>query len=154
MKTDIQEAAGPLQTCAGLKSGIEASIHSSKRIWQQESTEALIQVDADNSFNRLNRSVALHNIREICPPLYRYLHNHYQEAAKLIVNDSNKQDQLFSDEGCTQGDVAAMALYALGIKPLVDNLADAVDPEDCKQSWYADDSSAEGRIEKVVGKAM
>ena len=31
LKLDIQEAAGPLQTCAGLRSGIEAPIHASKR---------------------------------------------------------------------------------------------------------------------------
>ena len=28
LKTDIQDTAGPLQTCAGLRSGIEASIHA------------------------------------------------------------------------------------------------------------------------------
>ena len=134
LKLDIQEAVGPIQTCAGLKSGIEASVHSSKRIWQDESIEAFIQVDADNAFNRINRTVALHNIKEICPPLHRYLFNHYQQAAKLVINSSDRQDCLYSDEGCTQGDVAAMALYALGIKPLVDALADSVDQESCKQS--------------------
>ena len=34
IKEDIQEAAGPLQSCAGLKSGLEASIHSVKRAWE------------------------------------------------------------------------------------------------------------------------
>ena len=149
LKLDIQEAAGPLQTCAGLRSGIEASIHASKRAWQNQSTEALIQVDADNAFNRLNRQVALHNIKQICPPLHMYLQNHYQKAAKLTVNDTSKQEILFSEEGCTQGDVAAMALYALGIKPLVDTLAEEIDPETCKQSWYADDSSAAGKLLEI-----
>ena len=149
LRSDIIEAAGPLQTCAGLKSGIEASIHSAKRLWADESTEAIIQVDADNAFNRLNRKVALHNIKQICPTLYRYLNNHYQEAAKLVINDTKEQDYLFSEEGCTQGDVAAMALYALGIKPLVDTLSDSVDRTTCKQSWYADDSSAGGKLEQI-----
>ena len=30
LKQDIQDAVGPLQTCAGLKSSIEASIHATK----------------------------------------------------------------------------------------------------------------------------
>ena len=42
-----------------------------------------------------------------------------------------------------------MAFYALGIKPLVDDLATATKPSVCKQSWYADDSSAGGKIEGI-----
>ena len=149
LREDIVEAAGPLQTCAGLKSGIEASIHATKRLWDETTTEAIIQVDADNAFNRLNRKVALHNIKQICPPFYRYLNNHYQEAARLVVNDNTTYENLMSEEGCTQGDVAAMALYALGIKPLVDILSAVIDHSKCKQSWYADDSSAGGLLDQI-----
>ena len=39
-----------------------------------------------------------------------------------------------------------MAIYALGIRPLIDNLGEAVDHEKCKQSWYVDDSSAGGQL--------
>ena len=68
----------------------------------------------------------------------------YQKPAKMVIADSTKHDYIFSNEGCTQDDVNAMALYALGIRPLIDNLGEVVDHEKCKQSWYADDSS-EGR---------
>ena len=44
IKDDITTAAGPLQTCAGLKSGIEASIHAMRKIFQKDSTEALLLV--------------------------------------------------------------------------------------------------------------
>ena len=43
--------------------------------------------NTDNAFNRLNRSAALHNIKELCPNFYRYLANTYQLPAKLIIND-------------------------------------------------------------------
>ena len=56
---------------------------------------------------------------------------------------------LFSEEGCTQGDVTSMGLYGLGIKPLIDVLADIIDTEKCVQSWYADDSSAAGNLEEM-----
>ena len=49
---------------------------------------------------------------------------------------------LCQEEGCTQGDVAAMAKYALCIKPLIVNLGEAVDEQKCQQAWYADDSSS------------
>ena len=149
LKTDIEDAAGPLQTCAGLKSGIEASIHTMKNIWQEETSDAILLVDADNAFNRLNREVALHNIREVCPPIFRYLNNHYQSSADLIINTATDQDKITSEEGCTQGDVAAMAKYALGMAPLVNKLGLSVNKDKCKHAWYADDSSAIGKLEEL-----
>lgn len=148
-KTDIEKTAGPLQTCAGLRSGIEAAVHATRRQWDTESCEALLQVDADNAFNRLNRKVALHNIKQLCPPLHQFLANQYQEPSKLVINDGENVAEIMSEEGVTQGDVASMAFYALGIKPLVDNLSDCIDKEKCKQSWYADDGSAAGELAEI-----
>ena len=122
IREDVIQAAGPLQTCAGLKAGIEASIHAIRKIFDKEETEAVLLVDADNAFNRLNRSAALHNIKELCPPFYRYLSNMYQLSAKMIINDQEKTDHILSEEGSTQGDVSAMAMYAIGIRPLIDTL--------------------------------
>ena len=56
-KSDIQPAGVYLQTCTGIRSGIEPSIHAATDAWQMSSTEAMVQVDADNAFNRLNRKV-------------------------------------------------------------------------------------------------
>ena len=78
LKPDIQHAAGCLQLCTGIRSGIEAAVHMNEKAWGDDSTEAVLLVDADNAFNRLNRKVALHNIQQICPPMYTYLLNHYQ----------------------------------------------------------------------------
>ena len=111
--------------------------------------EGLLQVDADNAFNCLNRKVALHNIQQVCPPIHTFLQNHYRKAAKLFVSDVSCQETILSDEGCTQGDPAAMAFYALGVKPLVDELHDCVNIENCKQSWFADDSSAVGNLKEI-----
>ena len=149
IRNDILNAAGPLQTCAGLKSGIEASIHAMRKIYDKDSTEAVLLVDADNTFNRLNRKVALHNIKELCPPFYTYLQNTYQVSAKMIINDHEKTDFILSEEGSTQGDVTAMAMYAIGIRPLIDKLHDQTDSTQCQQVWYADDSTAAGRIKEI-----
>jgi hypothetical protein len=73
IKDDIIEAAGPLQTCSGVRSGIEAAVHGMRKVFEQEDTEAILLVDAENAFNNLNRNAALHNIRELCPPFHQFL---------------------------------------------------------------------------------
>ena len=113
IKEDITEAAGPLQTCTGIKAGIEAAIHAMRRVFEDANTEAILLVDAENAFNKLNRDVALNNIKELCPTFHRYLQNTYQSPAQLIIQGDEKYETLYSEEGTTQGDVAAMAIMGL-----------------------------------------
>ena len=71
-------------------------------------------------------------------------------AHLYVANTESHLISLDSEEGCTQGDVAAMAFYALGIKPLVADLAvNCCSTVNCKQSWYADDSAASGRLQYI-----
>ena len=77
LRKDIQEAAGPLQTATGLQGAAEAAIHSMKLIFEQESTDGVILVDARNAFDSLNRKATLHNIRIICPEFPTVLINTY-----------------------------------------------------------------------------
>ena len=146
IKKDITDAAGPLQTCTGVKAGIEAAIHAMREVFENDSTEAVLLVDAENAFNNINREAALQNIKELCPPFHQYLSNTYQTAAKLIIQGEGKYDTIYSREGCTQGDVTAMAMYGIAVKLLIDKLSGAVNKDECKQVWYADDSSAAGKI--------
>ena len=146
IKKDITDAAGPLQTCTGVKAGIEAAIHAMREVFENDNTEAVLLVDAENAFNNINREAALQNIKELCPPFHQYLSNTYQTAAKLVIHGEDKYDTIYSREGCTQGDVTAMAMYGIAVKPLIDKLSRAVNKDDCKQVWYADDSSAAGKI--------
>ena len=146
IRDDIMEAAGPLQTCTGLKGGIEAAIHAMRITFEKEETEGILLVDAENAFNNLNRKAALQNIKQICPSFYQYLYNTYQKPAKLIIKGDDTHEVIYSREGSTQGGVGAMGLYGLGVKPLVDNLGNEIDIEKCIQSWYADDSSSAGEL--------
>ena len=52
--------AGGLQLCVGQEGGAEAGIHGMREIFEDDDTEWLIQVDANNAFNTLNRAVLLH----------------------------------------------------------------------------------------------
>ena len=66
LKPELVNATAPLQTCAGLPGGIEASIHAVRRMYEDPSIEGLLLIDATNAFNSLNREAALHNIRHTC----------------------------------------------------------------------------------------
>ena len=55
LRKDIQQAAGPLQTATDLQGDAEAAIHSMKLIFEQESTDGVIPLNASNAFNSLNK---------------------------------------------------------------------------------------------------
>ena len=135
---DIQDAAGSLQVCAGHISGCEAAIHAMRLVFQSQETDGMILVDASNAFNALNRQVALRNIKNLCPSLSKVLINTYREDGQLFIDG----ETLFSQEGTTQGDPLAMAMFAIAISPLIHRLEE----EDIKQVWFADDATAGGEL--------
>jgi len=57
-------------------------------------------------------------------------------------------DHILSQEGVTQGDNAAMAIYALSTRPLIQALSNETANDEVKQVWYADVSSAVGSLEE------
>jgi hypothetical protein len=147
LKLDLQEASGILQTCSGISSGIEAAIHAMRKTFNDDECEAMLLVDASNAFNSLNRAAAVHNLQHLCPPFYRYIHNTYQCPADLVVNGSVEDGHISSEEGVTQGDVCAMALYGVSTKTIIMELHEEVNKHMCRQCWYADDASVAGKLE-------
>ena len=138
---DIQDAAGPLQVCAGHLSGCEAAVHAMRQVFEAPDTDAVILVDASNAFNSLNRQAALRNIHQLCPALSKVLTNTYREDVRLLIDG----EVLLSQEGTTQGDPLAMAMYAIAITPLIHRLEDRVN----KQVWFADDATAGGDLARL-----
>ena len=135
-RLDIQEAAGPLQVCAGQDGGCEAAVHAMRHLFVEEDIEGVLLVDASNAFNSINRQAALHNIRIICPPVSQVLANTYQAPVRCVIRGSG---EITSSEGTTQGDPLAMAMYALAVKPLIYQLKS--DSPNVKQVWFADDAT-------------
>jgi hypothetical protein len=141
LRTDIQQASGPLQVCAGLENGCESAIHSMIKLFGDDESDAVLLIDADNAFNRLNRAVALSNMQIICPSLAIFSRNCYQVPARLFVTGGA---ELASQEGTTQGDPLAMPFYALSLMPLIRELHGTI-----HQIWYADDAQAAGGLESL-----
>ena len=90
LRKDIQQAAGLLQTPTGLQGGAETAIHPMKLIFEQDSTDGVILVDASNAFNSLNRKGALHNIRIIYPKFSTVLINTYQLSVRMFLQGGGK----------------------------------------------------------------
>ena len=134
--SDVEEAAGPLQVCAGQDGGCEAAVHAMRSVFQAPETEAVLLVDATNAFNSINRKAALHNINVLCPPLAQVLINTYRVPVRLFITGGG---EIASTEGTTQGDPLAMAMYALAVTPLIDELRSRC--PDVHQVWYADDAT-------------
>ena len=140
---DIQHACGTLQTSTGIEAGVEATVHAMKKIFDDEGSDIVMLVDADNAFNRLNREAALANIEHTCTPFARYIRNTYHRPSKLFLDGGN---YILSREGTTQGDNCASAVYSLSIKPLIDELKSV---GEASQAWFADDAAAGGKMTDV-----
>ena len=153
LKSDIKLAAGSLQTCSGTEAGIEAAIHAVREIYEEDESECVLLIDADNAFNSLNRKVALHNVKVLCPSFHRFLSNVYQQPSKLFLigTDQTSPDFILSEEGVTQGDPAAMAYYSIATWPLINKVSESQKHAQVpgKQAWFADDATAVGPLERV-----
>ena len=66
------------------------------------------------------------------------LTNTYREDIDLFIDG----ESIFSQEGTTQGDPLAMAMYATAITPLINRL----ETELVKQTSYADDAAVGGKL--------
>ena len=139
----VQEAFGALQLCAGQPAGVESAIHAMCGFLDDDQSDGILLIDADNAFNRINRAVALWNIQYICPAMKHILINFYRSSTRIFMNGEGFFD-LLSQEGTTQGCPLAMAMYALALVPLSKHLQPL-----CKQVWYADDGTGCDEFEKM-----
>ena len=106
-------------------------------------SKGILLIDADNAFNRLNRAAALWNIQYVCPAMKHVLINFYRTPTRIFMNNEGNFE-LLSREGTTQGCPLAMAMYALGLVPLLKRLLPF-----CNQIWFADDASGCDKFEKL-----
>ena len=119
LRTNIQRAAGPLQTKTELQGGEEAAPHSMRQIFEQEDTDGVILVKRSNAFNSLNRNAALHNTRIICPEYSIVPISAYRSPVRMFILGKG---ELPSVENTTQGNNLAMSFYTLGTSILLDKL--------------------------------
>jgi len=138
---DLKRVAGKDQLCVGQRAGIESAIHELRTSFNSSNEQCLLQIDADNAFNTLNRSLFLKNIEMICPLMKVLLVNIYRKDSFLPVNG----ELCYSREGLTQGDNLAMAAFGANTLPLIRRLKQQLGTS-ILQKWYADDANATGQL--------
>ena len=141
ISADLKRVAGSDQLCVGQRAGIESAIHDLRHSFNASNEQCLLQIDAENAFNNLNRCLLLRNIEMICPLLKVVLLNIYREDAFLPVSG----ELLYSSEGLTQGDNLAMAAFGANTLPLILRLKEQLTAP-VLQKWYADDANATGEL--------
>ena len=130
-----------IQLCLGQKCGIEHAIHSLRHSFDDPENEAILLIDAKNDFNVLNRRTALENVKTLCPSLHVALQNSDSHPSHLYIGKLT----ILSQEGTTQGDSPAMAMYGIAILPLITRLHN----DSLTQKWYADDGSVDGKLKDI-----
>ena len=141
LKNELMSLGSNYQLCLGQKSGNEYAIHTLRDQYSKTSADAVLLIDDENAFNSLNRKLALKNIENTCPSLLTAIKNSYSNPSKLFVNKKT----IYSQEGTTQGDPLAMAMYDLAIIPLIKLLS----VDNVTQKWYADDGNAVGKLSNL-----
>ena len=126
-QANIEHAVGSSQLCTGQDAACEAGIHAIRNIFNDESSEAVLLVDALNAFNALNRQVALRNVSILCPIVAPFLINAYCTPSKLFIRGT----YILSQEGITQGDPLGMVMFVIGTLPLIHQIQGGV-----QQAWY------------------
>ena len=124
--------------------GAEAAIHAMRELYDDKECEAVLLVDASNAFNTLNRKAMMHNIGILCPTLSTFVQNTYRQLAHLVLSDGST---ITSEEGTTQGDPTAMAMYALGLVALQEKIS--LEDTGAKHVAYADDLIGAGDIKAL-----
>ena len=88
-----------MQVFAGQEAGYESLVHTMHEIYEDQSSEAVLLVDASNTFNKINRNAFPLNITIICFTLARYVRNCYYANTRLLIM---REDKIQSMEGTTQ----------------------------------------------------
>ena len=148
LKEDVIQSVGALQVCARQDAGCESLIHAMRTIYEDQSAEAVLLVDASNAFSSINRNVFPHNIEVMCPSIARYVKNCYSVNSRLFIIGGGEIQPM---EGTTQGDPAAMVIYATAIIPLILMLVKIrmQDDNHTKTAAYADDLAVAGPIDQI-----
>ena len=111
--------------CAGLKGGIDGTVHGVQAIWDTKLTAEdwrFLLVDAKNAFNNINQIGMLWTVHHLWSSGDRIVFNCYCHWSSLILwNGNGTASFLHSREGMSQEGPLDTVAYVIGILPLIKN---------------------------------
>ena len=126
------------------------AVYAVCEMFNKESTEAVLMVNASNPFNTINREAFLHNTKILCPSVSTSINNFYLSPTDLYIQGARS---IKSEEGTTKSDPTAMVISALGITPLLEWLSkkssQGNSAPSSKQLAFADDLNGIGTVESL-----
>ena len=126
------------------------AIHAVYEMFNKESTEAVLMVNASNPFNTINREAFLHNTKILCPSISTYINNCYLSPTDLYIQGVRC---IKSEERTTKSDPTAMVISALCITPLLEWLSKKSNEGNSapasKKLAFADDLNGIGTVESL-----
>ncbi|XP_026392264.1 uncharacterized protein LOC113287662 [Papaver somniferum] len=119
---DIIAYLGSHQFGVGIPCGGEGIMHAANRLLELKGThctQTMLLVDFTNAFNLVDRATLIHEVRNHCPSISRWVEFCYSTPARLYYN----QHILSSALGVQQGDPLGPLLFSLALHPLVVKIA-------------------------------
>lgn len=116
-----------IQFGVGIRGGVEIVLHQTRALANDSSAKCLLQIDATNAFNQIDRTAMLNSLEANFPEIYNYVVSAYGDPALLIINshEPNNADRIIqSATGVRQGDPLGSFLFCLTIQPLLKDIRD------------------------------
>ena len=141
VQEEMATLLAPKQLGYGVKSGVEAAIHSARLFLNNISPlKALVKLDFENAFNSLRRDKMLSSVGELAPDILPFIHSAYSSPSSLYCGN----DILQSSEGVQQGDLLGPLLFCLSLYHLHSQMRS----EFC--ILYLDDVTLGGNVEDLA----
>ena len=130
-----------LQYCMK-KSGAETIAHSFKAVMEVQPTWDIFCKDGENGFGNMNKMCALFETKENFPSLFPFARAMYGTASNAwYMGLPTGIESILCEEGCQQGDVLSMWLYAMAIQPFIVGIRNILGNEGFTK-WFADDGNS------------
>ena len=141
VQEEMATLLAPKQLGYGVKSGVEAAIHSARLFLNNISPlKELMKLDFENAFNSLQRDKMLSSVGELAPDILPFVHSAYSSPSSLYCGN----DILQSSEGVQQGDPLGPLLFCLSLYHLHSQMRS----EFC--ILYLDDVTLGGNVEDLA----
>uniref|UniRef100_A0A0G4I063 Reverse transcriptase domain-containing protein n=1 Tax=Chromera velia CCMP2878 TaxID=1169474 RepID=A0A0G4I063_9ALVE len=132
----IEKHLGVRQYAVRTQDGCAHLYHTVRTAFQMDKSAVFPQLDAQNTFNAADRQKIMDEVLEHFSELYIFLMFFYgrQAAPTFFQTDSGETRVIMSEEGVQQGDVMGPALFCIGLKPVLDRLAEMLQQQHPRQS--------------------
>ena len=134
----------PHQLGVSVRGGAEVAVHSVKEALARQPDKWVLQLDLQNAFNCVDRSIMLAEVARLLPECLPWAVTCYGSPSFLQFG----QFTLTSSTGVQQGDPFASDLFALVLQPVIDAIESEVPSLDA-HAWFHDDSNSVGTKEEL-----